>query len=190
MAGRKTKLTDKTQAELARLIETGIPIADACAAAGIGERTFYDWLRRGEAEEEQFSQFSQAISRARVAARVAAIKTLRNAMNPYSETSTVIEVFTETRVKKTGETYDYTRKTERTTVTKYAGDWRAALEYLKRRDPDAWSPPTRVEVSWQDQAIADIRAGLVTYEALAEAFDDDLATELFTRAGMPVERRG
>jgi phage terminase small subunit len=45
---------------------------------------------------------------------------------------------------------------------------------------------TRVEINWQDQAVEDIRAGNIEYEALADAFDADLATQLFTRAGVPI----
>jgi phage terminase small subunit len=39
---------------------------------------------------------------------------------------------------------------------------------------------------WRTQAIADIRAGIIEYEALADAFDVDLATQLFHAAGVPV----
>jgi len=45
----------------------------------------------------------------------------------------------------------------------------------------------RVQVDdWRSQAIADIRRGAIDYEALAEAFDDTLAAELFRAAGVPV----
>ena len=40
---------------------------------------------------------------------------------------------------------------------------------------------------WRTQAIADIRAGKIPFEALAEAFDIDLATELFKSAGVPIQ---
>lgn len=46
--------------------------------------------------------------------------------------------------------------------------------------------PKEIRLSWEDQAVKDIQAGLVTFEAMAEAFDVDLATRLFTRAGVPV----
>lgn len=36
---------------------------------------------------------------------------------------------------------------------------------------------------WRARAIDDIKAGLVTYEALASAFDEALATELFPAGG-------
>lgn len=39
---------------------------------------------------------------------------------------------------------------------------------------------------WRTQAIADIRAGKIPYEALADAFDESLAAELFAAAGVSV----
>jgi phage terminase small subunit len=39
---------------------------------------------------------------------------------------------------------------------------------------------------WRTQAIADIRAGNLPFEALADAFDESLATELFRAAGVPI----
>lgn len=40
---------------------------------------------------------------------------------------------------------------------------------------------------WHDEAIADIRSGRISYEALAQAFDESLAAELFRKAGVPVQ---
>lgn len=47
----------------------------------------------------------------------------------------------------------------------------------------------RIQIDdWRSQAITDIRDGKLTYEAVAEAFDDsDLATELFALAGVPLD---
>ena len=62
------------------LIET---IADgafdwvAAEAAGIGRRTFYDWMRRGEAGEQPFAELLTAVRRARASARVGAERTVR-----------------------------------------------------------------------------------------------------------------
>lgn len=39
---------------------------------------------------------------------------------------------------------------------------------------------------WRSKAIEDIKAGQITYQALAEAFDPDLATTLFREAGISV----
>lgn len=43
----------------------------------------------------------------------------------------------------------------------------------------------RVE-DWRSQAIADIKAGRIAYQALAEAFDESLAAQLFAAAGVNV----
>lgn len=46
----------------------------------------------------------------------------------------------------------------------------------------------RVKIDdWRSQAIEDIRAGVIPFQSLAEAFDIDLATELFKAAGVPVQ---
>lgn len=42
---------------------------------------------------------------------------------------------------------------------------------------------------WRTQAIADIRAGKIPFEALADAFDTNLAAELFAAAGVPIQVR-
>ncbi len=39
---------------------------------------------------------------------------------------------------------------------------------------------------WESQAVADIKAGSIEFEALADAFDRTKAAELFARAGKPV----
>lgn len=66
-------------------------------------------------------------------------------------------------------------------------DYRTALAVQK--DLSALlglNAPTKIEVTWQDQAIADIRAGKIPYKALADAFDESLAAELFRKAGVPI----
>ncbi len=44
----------------------------------------------------------------------------------------------------------------------------------------------KIEITWEQRAIDDIRAGNVSYPALAEAFDDSTAARLFAAAGIPV----
>lgn len=59
---------------------------------------------------------------------------------------------------------------------------------LKAHKPEKYREQFTVKVDdWRSQAIADIRAGLITYPALAQAFDDTLATELFREAGVPIQ---
>lgn len=49
-----------------------------------------------------------------------------------------------------------------------------------------YAPEKHEFSTWEDRAIADIKAGNLTYEDLTSAFDSDLATRLFARAGISV----
>ncbi len=188
---RPTKLSDKTQKQLVNLIETGVPITDACSFVGIANSTYYDWVRRGIDGDPAYSEFSDAVSRAREAAKVTAIGTLRSAMAPTRTISKTTETFTETRVDSKGEPYEYKRVTERHTVTVIPGDWRAAIEYLKRRYRDEWSEKSIIEhQDWRAEAVEQIRDGKLSYEVLRDEFGEDLADQLFKSAGVPVGDAG
>jgi len=53
------------------------------------------------------------------------------------------------------------------------------------------APTKRTEVPWELQAVEDIRAGLLDYETLVDAFDDPaLVDNLFAKAGVPVKVAG
>lgn len=56
-------------------------------------------------------------------------------------------------------------------------------KYLK-----LWTDKVQVD-DWRTQAINDIKAGRIDFKALVEAFDSDLATTLFTEAGVPISTR-
>jgi len=65
-AGRDTELTHEIQERIAASLEAGVPVKHAAPMHGIGESTFYDWMRRGEKQDEGiFSEFSERVSRAR-----------------------------------------------------------------------------------------------------------------------------
>ncbi|MBZ0293357.1 MAG: hypothetical protein K8L99_12390 [Anaerolineae bacterium] len=163
---RPTKLTKTIQNKLIKVIKTGATIKDACTYAGVGESTFYKWQSIGnaileerdhehmpedEADKKRFVEFVEAVTRAQDTAKVTAVEAIFLAMKPYNETSTMKDTFTETRIdRKTGKPYEYVRVTERKTVTRRAGDWRAALEYLKRRHYDEWGDKSRFEHSGAD----------------------------------------
>lgn len=183
---RPTKLTKALRNKIVAALKTGVSIADVCQHVGIAEQTYYNWKARAEEGEPEYLEFLEASTRAQADAKATAIKTLKTAMLPYSETSITTETFTETRLNRGGFPYDYVRQLERKVVTHYQGDWHAAVEYLKRRHYDEWGDKARID-DWRSQAIADIKAGIIAFEALAEAFDESLATELFRAAGVPVQ---
>ena len=76
-AGRKTKLTPEIQEQIIKYIEAGSYAKFACHAVGIGETTYYKWIRWGKKAEEklegekkltnkenEFRQFRQSIKKA------------------------------------------------------------------------------------------------------------------------------
>ena len=104
---------------------------------------------------------------------------------------------TETRLRKVINTdgaieekpYQWTKTETTEAIIHHPPDWRAGIEYLKRRDSANWSDKITVTIEdMRQQAILDIQAGKLTYESLA-AEDESLADELFASAGVPVEAR-
>lgn len=180
MAGRNTKLNKTLQNKIVKHLKTGATVADVCRHVGIAESTFYEWQKRGNEGDEEYSEFSEAVSRAVGDAKITAIATLRSAMTPYEQVQTATKTFTETRLNRKGETYDYTRTEEAKTVTLFAGDWRAAVEYLKRRAPDEWSEKHILELNLPPDLLrrfvdAANAAGVSAGDAL-EAFVQELAS--------------
>lgn len=53
MAGRKPKLTPEVQHMICTGISAGLPKKAACAAVGVSESAFYEWLQRGEEDIEK-----------------------------------------------------------------------------------------------------------------------------------------
>lgn len=170
--GRPTKLDAKLQRQIVKALKTGATIADVCRHVGIHRDTFYEWLKRGEAGEAPYSDFSDAVTRAQEAAKMAAIGTLRTAMSPWTQTEKTVETFTETRFRRNGEPYEYKRMKTVETKRRMQGDWRAAVEYLKRRYKDEWGD--RLEVDWRrelEQAGLDPDAQL---DELTRQFEEHL----------------
>lgn len=211
MAGRNTLLTPELHKAIVDSLTLGCPIVDACQHVGITETTFYNWRNRGQAElarleepkarerqsEAPFVKFFEDTTRAQAEARRAAVASIRQAygLRGITTENVTTKTVSETKLRKkrlpdgtvVEEPYTWTRTETTKTVSQYPSDWRAAMEFLKRRDKENWSD--KIVVSIEDlrqKAIEDIRAGRLTYEALA-AEDKSLADELFASAGVPIE---
>ena len=79
--GRKTKLTPEVQNKIASAIKAGNYACVAAAYAGIGERTFYQWLERGRVEPGSiYAQFAQVVKDAESEAEVRAVAMVQKAM--------------------------------------------------------------------------------------------------------------
>lgn len=192
--GRKSKLTPELQQEIVDNLTLGCTVRDVCELAGISQETYFQWVKKPE--------FSEAITQAQAKARRAAVVAVRvnlaDTRNKVTETVTFEE--TRLRWRKTKDSagnvigeeqqpYTYRKTTVMNRETLIPPDWRAGIEYLKRRDNRNWSD--KITVTFDDlrnQAVNDIRAGILTYEAIA-AEDDELAQQLFELAGVPIEAR-
>jgi hypothetical protein len=77
---RPTKLTADVQTTLVFALSEGATVEHACDYAGIHKDTFYEWLKRAEAGEAEFSDFSDAITRARGRGIVTDLSTISKAV--------------------------------------------------------------------------------------------------------------
>lgn len=203
---RNTLLTPELHKAIVDSLTLGCPVIDACQHVGIAERTYYEWRTRGQAESERldspnarprkdeqpYLQFLQDTTRAQAEARRAAVASVRQAygLRGITTENVTTKTVSETKLRKkklpdgsiVEEPYTWTRTETTKTIAQYPSDWRAAMEFLKRRDKENWSDKLVVSIEdLRNKAIEDIRAGRLSYEALAEV-DRTLADELFTSA--------
>ena len=62
---RPTDCTPEITAIIADVLRKGATIRAACAKARIAEKTYYEWIVRGDAREEPYATFSETIKGAR-----------------------------------------------------------------------------------------------------------------------------
>jgi len=80
--GRPTKLTPERQAEIVRLLRAGNYVETVCAYVGIHLDTFYEWMRRGRRSwkiDAIYSDFSEAVNRARSSVEAESVARIRKA---------------------------------------------------------------------------------------------------------------
>lgn len=63
--GRNTKLTPDRKQDILQAARVGTTIQGCARAGAISHETLYDWLRRGEDDEEPYAEFSDEFQRAR-----------------------------------------------------------------------------------------------------------------------------
>lgn len=154
--GRTTKLTKEVQERICTALRAGNTRLTAAQWGGISEATFYNWLDKGRNPEtttrgkikaafQPFLEFLEAVTRAETEAQVRNVAVLQKAASGHQHEKTT----TKTVKKVVGTTDDGKpiMATETTTTssrwTEY--DWRAALEWLKRRDPKQWGDRLKIE---------------------------------------------
>lgn len=149
---RPTKYNDEIAAEIVALLTDGCVIADVCSKVGISQDSYFTWIKR-------YPEFSESVKRAKAEANVGAAQSLRTAMMPHDTVSKTVKVVKETRLRKVrGEfgvsevPYEWV-KSEQSQTTTNEFDWRAALEFLKRRDPDNWAETFIIKVTPDQQNL-------------------------------------
>ena len=78
--GRRTKLTPEVQDRILQAVRAGLRYREAALAAGIDERTFYNWKRRGEeAKSGIYFQFFQSLKEAEARGELALLARIQAA---------------------------------------------------------------------------------------------------------------
>ena len=79
-SGRKTKLTPELIKRICDCVSKGNYISTACKTVGIGESTYYDWLKRAEEGDTGiFGEFAKAAKQAEAQAEAELLATVREA---------------------------------------------------------------------------------------------------------------
>lgn len=181
---RPTKLTPELQVKILERLATGSTIKTTCESVGIGDSTYHMWVAVGKAyangenhekmprkiaDRKALSEFAEAVTRAIASGMITAAECFYNGTQPSQTKSVMTETVEETRLRKVKDTdgkiveepYTYKRTITRKTTTHMPGDWRAAMEYLARRDPENWARPApqKTEVSRDGDKII-IKTGM------------------------------
>lgn len=144
---RPTKRTPELEKRLLDALRGGNTRRAACTYAGITDETFSIWLK-------SFPGFLELVTHAEAQVEVRSVAILQKAAGGYetTETRTADRHF----IKKTRRTLPDgsvleeavpVKVTETTTITRHESDWKASLEWLKRRRRDDWGDKQLLEHS-------------------------------------------
>ena len=163
--GRPSKFTPDAKKRILEALEAGATVKAACGWVPIHPDTYHNWIKRGKEEaerrdkngikegtkqwneEQSYFEFFRNATRAQQTGMVNAAVQFRSGMNPSQSVSETTVTTTETRIRtvRHGDgrvedvPYEHVKSEKRQTVTHNPGDWRAAMEYLARRDPENWA---------------------------------------------------
>lgn len=172
MAGQPTKRTPEVETRLLEALNGGSTIRDACGYAGIHKDTFYEW-------KKQYSDFSDAVTRAESECAVRNGAILQKAANGYDtvEVRTTEKIaYRERTLRHPDGTVEEIKEpvpyTEVVTTRGREFDWRASLEWLKRRRKEEWSErqELQAEIETRDTATREsLKRKLVSLPASGDA---------------------
>ena len=76
---RQTDLNTQIQSRICEALRKGHYVKEACALAGISVASFYTWKKRGDAGEEPFAAFTEAVEEAEAEAIEYLLTTIHDA---------------------------------------------------------------------------------------------------------------
>lgn len=90
---RDVLLTKQRQENIASMLEQGQSVAAACRCNSIGTSTFYEWLERGDRQEEGiYADFADRVARARGIGESGLVDELLEMVRETSDTRTLLSI--------------------------------------------------------------------------------------------------
>lgn len=156
--GRPTKFNPEKAKLIVERLRAGGTRKDAAESVGIWYNTFLTWLEKGAKQKDgEFHEFYEAVTQAEAEAALRFTAIIAKAANGYDAGEVTRTVKTVFRVKRTRHPNGLVveepvalQEVTETTVSKREFDWRAALEWSKRRRPEDWSEKIKQEHSGPD----------------------------------------
>lgn len=191
LMGRPTKLTTEIQEQIVTRLKAGATIKATCDSVGIHVDTYQNWIKRGnKARNGMYFSFFDEATRARSDGLIHAAISFRAGMNPSKTVTEHTETVTETRLRtiknEDGSTeqvpYQHIKETNKDIITNHPGDWRAAMEYLARRDPDEWARQ-KIQIDVEIKLIVEVVAAI---ESLGQN-PSDVFERIIQRAAQSVD---
>ena len=147
-------------------IEEGNSQSNAARLAGLPDRTYWDWVKRGkDAKSGKYRQFVDGVEAAMARGQKKLIDHIR-------ATGSEGLFHEETRTEESS------NGTKITKVKKRVVDWHAAAWLLERIDPESWGPPrteSKIEMTGEDKnQAARLKSLGDRFKAEAESDEDEI----------------
>lgn len=170
--GRPTKLTMERATAIIHAIRRGNYMSTAAALAGVGERTVYDWLKRGEKLLNETLE-DQSVPESELIYGSFALGVHRAAAEVEDESVHAL---------RTGKMLVETVSGARSQIT----DRKGHLKFLERRYPDRWGSRKAIEHSGGLEL--NHQAKVVVLPGIHGPINDSVATEPGATDAIPPEQ--